>query len=403
MTLYYFLLVFNGLFYSQLKKVTSLEEEDKIVSLPIIIFSNIIYIKTSLGIPQQMILEIMNLKQDCIWTVPRYYQLKTSVTADYIQNITIRHKEEEIEAFELRDIMYFDHKINTTILFKYAHSYEKHDKNVGGFGFSLQIQDTNYSLLHQLQTKKLIKHLKFGFVWQFHLKTGILYLGGIPFRLLSFQQKSICKVNPQEKTWNCKLNRISFGNDSSLVYNNTLKTYFKTNKDIINVPFVFYQFLIQNIFDKKINSKECTSQLENDLFYLTCYKEILSDLPYINIYYGNIHFSLPLGKLFYIETNAEFAMQNKKKQNHKWVFGSSFLSLFTVVFDYENKHIEFYNEQGISNTSEFNYDDIDYDINEISDGNQYAIVFNIITIAILLLGLAILVLSYYLIPKRNQC
>lgn len=147
-------------------------------------------------------------------------------------------------------------------------------------------------------------------------------------------------------TWGNDLNYIYIGNHLNK-YNNRKNSYafFHSGSKWISISKEYWNYMVNNVFDDLIRLEICSVQKQK-VYYILCKEKLLPELQAMNFEFENFTFSIPMRKLFECKrTFCDFQMtydDNNNNMKNIWSFGISFLNLFTIEFDYDNKSITFY-------------------------------------------------------------
>ena len=172
----------------------------------------------------------------------------------------------------------------------------------------------------------------------------------------SKKYKGKCNVveGNNNTAWGCNLTLIAIGfkynTSSSYYYYNKDRGYyysfFQLNQRKVSVPGKYYEFLKNKIFSTWINRKKCYFNSKSRLVCNTVF--IKSGEMYLDIYFDKVKFRLTLTDIFdEMGDMSELIMDINEKNDTEWIFGVSFLKLYNLLFDYEDKSITFYSDDHV--------------------------------------------------------
>ena len=257
-----------------------------------------------------------------------------------------------------RTLVYKEMKIgdiSTKLLFYFIPTYA----SPFGLSLSLGVKNESSSLLHTLYKEKKISNLKFGFYFPPSTPlNGTLYIGGIDANLIKNTRSSQCRSN--ETYWGCKLHKITFNSNNSLVFENTFVSFFQSEYHPIYCPIEFLEYIKQNFLKDLFESDICRYHdfgSSSKYTQIRCQNltSVYNALPeYLNFDFGGNLLRIPMINLTnsfteigkdYVVINMFFAERDVR--NDQWNFGMNFFINFVTLFDYEEKTVTFYSNENI--------------------------------------------------------
>ena len=235
----------------------------------------------------------------------------------------------------------------------YPFYYLKHytslyNTNLESLPFAYKFNDESFSLTHQLYKKKLISQLSFSLVNKKKKKKSLVF--GKPPSLS--KESAQLNVKSQYNTWGSDLsyifiNRVSYLSKNTY-YKNNYYSFFDTGISGILVPKDFYDFLMENVFKKYIESKQCDYSLFSERFYFVCDNNVIDEIPDLIFVFENKGIRIKAKYLFSkMGINSDFLITENTVMNNTFIFGTAFISEFDTIFDYENNKISFFSNTQI--------------------------------------------------------
>lgn len=223
--------------------------------------------------------------------------------------------------------------------------------------FAYKVDNERFPFVYQLKANGLIDNKIFTFEPPATVQNGNLYFGGIPdVAILNRPYIIKCKVNENYKQWGCGINAIyiSQGNKILNYTMNNKYALFNTNSNYIDVPIYFKAFLVDNIFNKYIQSKNC--ELKNrDIYqytgFISCDCQVIYGLPDLSFVFGNKVIKFKIENLFEIFegsiVDGEYCLllMRVNYDTDEWNIGTKFFSHLMISFDYDKGMISFYSDK----------------------------------------------------------
>ena len=158
--------------------------------------------------------------------------------------------------------------------------------------------------------------------------------------------KGKCKIKENVYEWACPIKRVSYGD---IILDMNEEAIFYSSIDDAIYSNQLFDFMINRIFKTQIEKSHCTiKQLEGDINFLHCLGLVFyNKLNNITMTLGDMTFSVPTEVLFgyYGRQDSLFNNNPFPEYKNKTIIGMSLLSKFNyVVFDYDNKVVEFYSD-----------------------------------------------------------
>ena len=143
------------------------------------------------------------------------------------------------------------------------------DAGLESLPFAYKFNDESFSLTHQLYKKKLISRLSFSLV-NMNTTQKSLVFGKPPID--TKKESANLNVKSQYNTWGSDLSYIFIDRVSYLskntYYKNKYYSFFDTGIAGMLVPTDFYNFLMENVFKKYIETKQCGNIVFSERFYM---------------------------------------------------------------------------------------------------------------------------------------
>ena len=238
--------------------------------------------------------------------------------------------------------------LETHLTFYYTSS--KRLVSSDSLGMAYQFDNEDYSLIHRLYKEKKIKEKVFGFEYKAQNK-GYLYFGGIPKEITEKKYKAYCPVSDESNDWNCKMKRITIGNNYYEFDGEGDIFFFETGQNRISAPGRFINYMKRELFKPYFDKKECT-RIDTSVGTITvrieCKKYAIETFPSFNFEINGFLFTLTKDDLFdCTDTICVLNINQNIVWEEKWVFGNCFLSKYITLFDYGNKQITFFSDRVI--------------------------------------------------------
>ena len=280
-----------------------------------------------------------------------YEQYNSSMLKVITKDTKVSVNHNSIEADIVSERFQFQTKpfiLETYLTFYYTSS--KRLVSSDSIGMAYQFDNEDYSLIHTLYKEKKIKEKVFGFEYKEQNK-GYLYLGGIPKEITKKKHKAYCKVSDESSYWNCKMKRITIGNNYYEFDGDGDIFFFETGQNRISAPGRFINYMKRELFKPYFDKKECTridTLVGTKTVRIECKKYAIETFPSFNFEINGFLFTLTKDALFdCTDTICVLNINQNIVSEEKWVFGNCFLSNYITVFDYQNKQITFFSDRPI--------------------------------------------------------
>ena len=208
---------------------------------------------------------------------------------------------------------------------------------------SFKHDEESLSFVHLLYKERQIEKRQFAFEGM----KNRLFIGGVPNNLhKKMLYKGKCKIKENVYEWTCPIKRVSYGD---IILDMNEEAIFYSSIDDAIYSNQLFDFMINRIFKTQIEKSHCTiKQLEGDIHFLHCLGLVFyNKLNNITMTLGDMTFSVPTEVLFgyYGRQDSLFNNNPFPEYQNKTIIGMSLLSKFNyVVFDYDNKVVEFYSD-----------------------------------------------------------
>ena len=221
-----------------------------------------------------------------------------------------------------------------------------------GISLAYQPEDESFSLIHHLYKNKIIEHLKFAL--SINGNKGMIHFGGYPEEAMNLEYKGHCKIRDSFGYWGCPLKGVEVNN-----------TFYKLETDTLihsgEYAFLYsnelLQFAIENIFNEKITKNVCyveTDKQDGDSIHC---KNKTTALTF-SLLFNDIKMQFNVDELYSKRSADKFLFRSNPHNYIDYkgvVFGMYFLMQFDlVVFDYENKQLEFFSNKVILDNKVYN-------------------------------------------------
>ena len=223
--------------------------------------------------------------------------------------------------------------------------------------FPYKADNEKFAFVYQLQSAGLIDNKIFTFEPPATVQNGNLYFGGQPdVAILNRPYILKCKVNDNYKQWGCNIDTVYISQGSKILNYTMNDKYalFNTNSNYIDVPISFRDFLVDTIFDKYIQSKNC--ELKNrDIYqytgFLSCDCQVIYGLPDLSFVFGKKVIKFKIENLFEIFegsiVDGEYCILTMRVNydTDEWKIGTKFFQDLMISFDYDKGMISFYSDK----------------------------------------------------------
>lgn len=253
----------------------------------------------------------------------------------YLGKKQIQIDEKNIEAEQYMDCVYFEtYKLTIPNFIFYVVDKE-------------EIDSPQLSLSYLVDKGSLIKLLKDNNIidtFQFSIDNsgpfGTILFGSLDSQSVAHKKKGECKV--EKESWGCYLRQIEVKNTT--IFSKKTYALFNTNSSLIYVPKQVFEKIGEIVFKDYIEKKDCTytETYTNDSFY-RCYCSNLNDFPNFYFYIGDYVYTVEFYNLFWeYDGFCTFLIERNKNNNpNEIIIGTSFISKFESIFNYENKTVSF--------------------------------------------------------------
>ena len=306
---------------------------------------------------------------------------KWNLIADNI-NVTLNNESTLMCSKMRKQISFYpDTTINYTfysIDHRRIKQYPKH------FALGRSFDDADLNIIHQLYNDNIISYRRFAFVHNNY--THILrnedddeynfYFGGFPLAIRSsFRGDNLikCKQHQQHSIpWLCYISKIYLINNNTKRINNTNNNnayeynnnvYWNSMSYYMTIPISFKDYLKQNVFNNAITNDICVYK-ESSSFkgsFLTCDCNIMDTLPNLRFVFSDIsnkgieiefkHLFTQHTKSFIEHQYCELMMKVDNTNGDTFAFGTQFMRMFDIEFDYEGDEVLMYSEKYINNNN----------------------------------------------------
>ena len=244
--------------------------------------------------------------------------------------------------------------------------------NISYLGLSLNNIDNNkLSFINQLKENKIIEKKIFSVLFKEKSITadsvsdGQILFGLFPHEMTSrYDEKLLNWISVQNegiKGWEIKFDSVKYYNEESSL--NIKTAEFDIGMNLIIGTEEYRNKIYELFFKKRIEDKLCKEEIffnkRDNQFYIaySCgYDLDVNDFPTLSFYSRDLNYSIVLDYyqlLCIFERKVFFKVVFKKKaENKKWILGRSFMEVYPLVFDVDNKRIGFYKVE-ISNDHPF--------------------------------------------------
>ena len=229
-------------------------------------------------------------------------------------------------------------------------------------GLSLNNIDNNkLNFINQLKENKIIEKKIFSVLFKEKSITadsvsdGQILFGLFPHEMTSrYDEKLLNWISVQNKGikgWEIKFDSVKYYNEESSL--NIKTAEFDIGMNLIIGTEEYRNKIYEQFFKKRIEDKLCKEEIffnkRDNQFYIaySCgYDLDVNDFPSLSFYSRDLNYSIVLDYyqlLCIFERKVFFKVVFKKKaENKKWILGRSFMEVYPLVFDVDNKRIGFY-------------------------------------------------------------
>lgn len=257
---------------------------------------------------------------------------------DYYNNskslgyIHIKSLNNETASEHLMDYLYFN---DNGIVAKDFHFYYIYNDGIqyNTLSFAYDTKNDKNSLINLLKKQKYIDKLQM--TLEVIDQYGSIFVGSFQRESLSLLKKANCTIDNNK--WGCYVNELYLNNKPLL--GTPLYATFTTKSSKILVPQNVYDFFEKEVLDKLIKQKIC---YKNNHHYV-CYKKRMVMIPNMTLSIEDYFFELTY-KDFFIENDSKYqcVIESNANTGNEIQLGTTFLSKYVEIFDYENSLIEFY-------------------------------------------------------------
>lgn len=285
------------------------------------------------------------------WLVKNTNDDYKSTSAIIISNaITLHNQEYNFTGTEIRDeVRLFENKndliqLQFYILYKPSLFYSVITQSIS---LPSHYINEDKSIIHKLKQKGFIKYLAFSFI-SFDNKRQLI-MGGIPKDITKTKYHSFINIIGRNFHWDSLLSHIIMKNNSHILKYETkqgINDYVDFNMidEYIFVPKEFMALILKQFYFDLIPRAHCSQMVNRNFLQLTCVKSAFSTIRDIIFFIGEHSYTIDLNKLWYCASAYCYFSIVESPYGNEWRFGSRFLNLFDVLFDYENKMIYFYSD-----------------------------------------------------------
>lgn len=242
------------------------------------------------------------------------------------------------------------------------------NENKSYLGLSLYDNEQNeFSFINQMKENKIINRRIFSVLYKDKSITddpmfdGQILFGLYPHELTSrYDDKNLKWVQTKDNTWKINFDTIEFNNEEKLDINDV---EFDIGLNLMVGPEEYRIKIYENFLKKNIDKNICKEEIffnkKDNQFYLaySCIYDLdLENFPTLSFFNKELNYSIVMDsrQLLCVYKGIVYlkVVFKKKAENKKWIFGRSFMELYPLVFDVDNKRIGFYKVE-ISNDHPF--------------------------------------------------
>ena len=231
-------------------------------------------------------------------------------------------------------------------------------ESISYLGLSLYDNENNeYSFINQMKENKIIKKRIFSILYKDKSITddpmfdGQILFGLYPHEMTSrYSENNLKWVPIKDNTWKINFDFIKFNNEEKL---NITEVEFDIGLNLIIGPEEYRQKIYENYFKEYIDKEICKeniffNKIDNQFYlaYSCKYDLDLENFPTLNLYNKILNYSIVMNynQLICVYRGIVYfrVVFKKKAENKKWIIGRSFMELYPLIFDVDNKKIGFY-------------------------------------------------------------
>lgn len=260
------------------------------------------------------------------------------------------------------DVMYSPNKEKNNYSNKNDKNYfsdnENHDYTcacLGIKGSKSYANNFEINFISQLYEKQIIDNQYFSLQFSSD-NEGVFIIGGEPheFDPKNFAESQIRRINSIENNflifWQIHPDKIYFSKNNEF-YNMTtnLICTLEYNLGVIYGSENYYSMINNHFFNDYVNNGNCHKEIINNkytIFYCDN-KKIIKNFPSLFLYVKQFLYSFELTyEDLFVEKNGKFyfLIIFDNNNNGQWKLGKPFLKKYTLVYNYNDKTIGFYNE-----------------------------------------------------------
>ena len=232
------------------------------------------------------------------------------------------------------------------------------NENKSYLGLSLYDNEQNeFSFINQMKENKIINRRIFSVLYKDKSITddpmfdGQILFGLYPHELTSrYDDKNLKWVQTKDNTWKINFDTIEFNNEEKL---DTNDVEFDIGLNLMVGPEEYRIKIYENFLKKNIDKNICKEEIffnkKDNQFYLaySCIYDLdLENFPTLSFFNKELNYSIVMDsrQLLCVYKGIVYlkVVFKKKAENKKWIFGRSFMELYPLVFDVDNKRIGFY-------------------------------------------------------------
>lgn len=281
----------------------------------------------------------VTLVKDYTWVSSRYYSLLNSANEIEKGTMIIQDKysipyKKINQRMTLKDYITLE---NFTFYY-----YDRSLIDPNELSLSLHTEHSS-SLIYQLYEAKYIDSLSFSIIAQEGDNNECkieLNLGGIPEQFNNKKSRK-CIVNKDNKSWGCTMNKVIIGDYS---YYNNYSMIFQLSDHGIKAPTAFMNYLQHEIFKEYIDNGQCRFMLYTFNF-LECECSVFDSIPYISFYIDGYEYKLYKSNfIMCLPKSCKLDIVDNYFDNTTWEFSLNFLKEYSLLFNYTESSITFYND-----------------------------------------------------------
>ena len=231
-------------------------------------------------------------------------------------------------------------------------------ESISYLGLSLYDNENNeFSFINQMKENKIISKRIFSILYKDKSITddpmfdGQILFGLYPHEMTSrYSENNLKWVPIKDNTWKINFDFIKLNNEEKL---NITEVEFDIGLNLIIGPEEYRQKIYENYFKEYIDKEICKeniffNKIDNQFYlaYSCKYDLDLENFPTLNLYNKILNYSIVMNYDQLICVYRGFVyfkvVFKKKAENKKWIIGRSFMELYPLIFDVDNKKIGFY-------------------------------------------------------------